>query len=40
MEENGRFIPNPATWLNQGRWEDEVQTSGVNYNYDTAHETW
>lgn len=24
--ENGRFIPNPATWLNQGRWEDEVTT--------------
>ena len=23
--ENGRFIPNPATWLNQGRWEDEVE---------------
>lgn len=23
-KENGRFIPNPATWLNQGRWEDEV----------------
>ena len=23
--ENGRYIPNPATWLNQGRWEDEVQ---------------
>ena len=23
-EENGRFIPNPATWLNQGRWEDEA----------------
>ncbi|MDR2513878.1 MAG: hypothetical protein LBD02_01570 [Christensenellaceae bacterium] len=21
--ENGRFIPNPATWLNQGRWDDE-----------------
>ena len=40
MEDNGRFIPNPATWLNQGRWEDEVQTFGVNYNYDTAHETW
>ena len=39
-EENGRFIPNPATWLNQGRWEDEVQTSGVNYNYDTQYETW
>ena len=24
LTENGRFIPNPATWLNQGRWEDEV----------------
>lgn len=24
QKENGRFIPNPATWLNQGRWEDEV----------------
>jgi len=23
-EENGRFIPNPATWLNQKRWEDEL----------------
>ena len=25
QEENGRFIPNPATWLNQRRWEDEPQ---------------
>ena len=23
-EEGGRYIPNPATWLNQGRWMDEV----------------
>ena len=22
--DNGRYIPNPATWLNQGRWEDVV----------------
>lgn len=22
--DNGRFIPNPATWLNQGRWGDEL----------------
>lgn len=22
------YIPNPATWLNQGRWEDEVETQG------------
>jgi biotin operon repressor len=21
--DNGQYIPNPATWLNQGRWEDE-----------------
>jgi hypothetical protein len=24
QEEHGRFIPNPATWLNQGRWDDEL----------------
>ncbi len=23
-KEGGRYIPNPATWLNQGRWDDEV----------------
>ena len=22
--ENGQYIPNPATWLNQGRWEDSM----------------
>lgn len=22
--ENGRYIPNPETWINQGRWDDEV----------------
>lgn len=21
---NGRYIPNPATWLNQGRWDDVI----------------
>ena len=26
--DNGRYIPNPATWLNQGRWDDEIQTKG------------
>ena len=35
-KENGRYIPNPATWLNQGRWEDELQTTRelkrTNYN--------
>ena len=24
QKENGRFIPNPSTWLNQGRWDDQV----------------
>lgn len=23
-KENGRFIPNPATWINQGRWDDDL----------------
>lgn len=23
-KENGQFIPNPATWLNEGRWQDET----------------
>ena len=22
-KDNGQYIPNPATWLNQGRWEDQ-----------------
>lgn len=26
--DNGRYIPNPATWLNQGRWEDDLSVSG------------
>ena len=35
-KDNGQFIPNPTTWLNQRRWEDEVQTksSGFAYNAD------
>lgn len=24
-QDNGMYIPNPATWLNQGRWDDEMQ---------------
>ena len=27
QEERGRFIPNPATWLNQRRWEDEPDST-------------
>lgn len=25
-KDGGQYIPNPATWLNQGRWEDEPGT--------------
>lgn len=25
-DENGRFIPNPATWLNQKRWDDDPKS--------------
>ena len=28
-KENGRFIPNPATWLNGGRWDDELTPSPI-----------
>ena len=27
--EGGQFIPYPATWLNQGRWEDEPMVTGA-----------
>ena len=27
MKDNGQYIPNPATWLNQGRWEDELEAA-------------
>lgn len=33
--EDGRFIPNPATWLNQERWEDEVD--GGNHGSSTGY---
>ena len=25
VKDDGRFIPHPATWLNQRRWEDEIK---------------
>lgn len=27
QKDNGQYIPNPATWLNQGRWEDECKAN-------------
>ena len=29
IREGGRFIPNPATWINQGRWDDELPSAGT-----------
>ena len=28
--QNHRFIPHPATWLNQERWNDEVESESLN----------
>ena len=28
-KDGGQFIPNPATYLNQGRWDDEVESPNV-----------
>lgn len=30
LNEGGRFIPLPASWLNARRWEDEVNTGGTH----------
>lgn len=29
QKEKGQFIPNPATWLNRGGWDDEVDVSQI-----------
>lgn len=28
-KEGGQYIPNPATWINQGRWADEIEEAPV-----------
>ena len=36
QRENGRYIPNPKTWLNEGRWDDEYEEgpmNGINSKY-------
>ena len=38
LKEGGRFIPHPATWLNQGRWDDVPtlkQQTGGRYGKET-----
>jgi hypothetical protein len=29
--DGGQYIPHPATWLNQGRWDDELEPMGANH---------
>ena len=36
LEEGGRFVPNPATWLNQHRWLDEETAVTAYVNPKTA----
>ena len=33
--EGGRYIPNPTTWLNQGRWDDEPVQNQPPTSFDT-----
>lgn len=32
QKDNGQYIPNPSTWLNQGRWDDELNTGSSSSN--------
>lgn len=32
VRDGGKFIPNPATWLNQSRWEDELLIAAEDKN--------
>ena len=36
--EGGRFVPNPSTWINQGRWDDEL-TPATNNQQTTERRT-
>lgn len=31
QKDKGQFIPFPATWLNQKRWQDETEVDGNNF---------
>ena len=36
--ENGRFIPNPSTWINQGRWDDELTPTAEKQTTETRYQ--
>ena len=37
-KDGGQFIPNPTTWLNQRRWEDELPKPSGGFAYNTDFE--
>ena len=37
---DGQFIPNPSTWLNQGRWDDEPTPSDIAQTNHARHVDW
>ncbi|KWT72250.1 MULTISPECIES: phage replication protein [unclassified Variovorax] len=38
--ENGRFIPHPSTWLNEGRWDDELPGAKAAAPLDASGSVW
>lgn len=40
QDDGGRFIPHPATWLNQNRWLDEIETGPDEDENDRAVREW
>lgn len=36
--EGGRFIPNPSTWINQGRWDDELTPTADKQTNETRYQ--
>lgn len=37
LKDNQQYVPNPATWLNQGRWQDEPPTASAVYSDTTRY---
>lgn len=33
-KDNGQYIPNPLTWINQGRWDDEIAQTENNAGFE------
>ena len=40
LREGGRYIPNPSTWLNEGRWDDEIKEANTNGSIEHCWNKW